>query len=103
MSLNTPTHYGLIYVAMQCNLHLLSACIGTDYNYLSYLWEMTHLYAPFHANGVKQIREGKELKFCKDIDWYYGGLNSCGRLGYHFQRYDSHLDIGNVNWKSRIV
>jgi len=61
-----------------------SACIGTDCNYLSYLWEMTHLYASFHSDGVKKIREGKSSSV-RTLTWYCGGLNSCGGLGYRFQ------------------
>jgi len=61
-----------------------SACIGTECNYLSYLWEMTHLYASFHADGVRQIREGNSSSV-RTLTWYCGGLNSCGGLGYRFQ------------------
>ena len=45
---------------------------------------MAHLYASFHADGIKRIREGNSNSV-RTLTWYCGGVDSCGGLGYRFQ------------------
>ena len=61
-----------------------SVCTGANCIHLYYLWKMARLYASFHANGIKQIRDGHSSSV-RTLTWYCGGLDSCGGLGYRFQ------------------
>ena len=61
-----------------------SVCTGPHCIHLFYLWKMVHLYSSFHADGIKQIREGNSNSV-RTLTWYCGGLDSCGGLGYRFQ------------------
>ena len=60
-------------------------CPGTGCtSQLSYLWNMTHLYAAFHAKGIELLRSGQSQSV-KTLTWYCDTLGSCGGMGYQFQ------------------
>jgi len=60
-------------------------CPGTGcISQLSYLWNMTHLYAAFHAKGIELLRSGQSQSV-KTLTWYCDTLGSCDGMGYQFQ------------------